>query len=500
MSSTPQTAEARYRVARPDHTVEGARLAWRRLLHYPAQTAFFALAAVCLAGALLMGGIAWRTLRQLERIGVEWDHGTELQRVNALLQHLAAERPAAAGRADPAALAELRTALATVRARQLDPRGVDRERLDRVSELLAPDADAADLLRAARLFDGVVRDEVRARRELMRGLRAEARAEVETGTGLFVALALLALGGAWLMQRRILRPLVDLRTMFLKLGAGDFSPIAVEGMHPVLAPLFDNYNHLVTRLEELEAEHRSRTANLEREVRNATQALLEQQRTLARAERLAALGEMAAGLAHELRNPLAGVQMNLANLRRDLDDPQLTARLNLALAELDRLTRLLNQQLSTARHVPETPRRLSMRTLVEDLLALLRYQVPARIRLEAEMDEALECRLPRDRVRQALLNLVLNSVQALGDVEGTVRLHAHREGQRLVLEVTDDGPGFPPELLKAGGQAFVTRRPRGTGLGLAMVRRLAADLGGEIVIENREPSGARVRLTLPCDA
>jgi two-component system NtrC family sensor kinase len=484
---TPETQESRYPAVLSGERGQGEWLGWRRLLQYPPQAMFFALAVVCLAAQLLVGGIAWRTFRQLERIGAETEQGQQLHGVHGQLQHLVAKQRADADRPAPALLTQLRSGLADVRARQRDLRVAGSPRLDRVQSLLAAPGPAAETL------------EESTRRELVSQLRAEARAELETATALFLGLALLGLAGAWGVQRRILRPLGDLRTMFLKLGAGDFSPIESEAAHPVLSPLFDNYNLLVTRLEELESEHRTRAEDLQSEVRTAAEALLAQQRTLARTERLAAVGETAAGLAHELRNPLAGVQMSLANLRRDLDDPQLAARLELALAELDRLARLLNQQLSASRHVPESPRRLHLRTLVQELLALLRYQVPPHVRLEARVDDELECRLPGDRLRQALLNLVLNSVQALGDDPGAVRLEAHREGDRMVLVVTDDGPGFPPELVEAGGLAFVTRRAGGTGLGLAMVRRLAMDLGGELALENLDPRGARVRLALPCD-
>ncbi len=458
---------------------------------------FFALAVVCLTAALLVGGIAWRTLQQLDRVGAESEHRMHLQHAQALLQHLVAEHRAGADDPDPEVVATLRSEIAAIRPPAGEPADAIPARFDHLEELLAAPRGAS-LEEAAALLDGLVRDALTARAEILGRLRAEARVEIQTATALFLGLALLGLAGGWVLQRRILHPLDDLRTMFLKLGAGDFNPIALEGVHPVLAPLFQNYNGLVTRLQELEAEHRSRAETLQREVRGATEALLAQQRTLARAERLAAVGETAAGLAHELRNPLAGVQMSLANLRRDLADPPLVARLDLAIVEVERLARLLNHQLSNSRHVPESSRPLHLRTLVEELLALLRYQVPSHVRLEAQVDDELECRLPRDRLRQALLNLVLNSVQALGRQEGMVRLHAHREGDRMVLVVSDDGPGFPPELVKGGGQAFLTRRAGGTGLGLAMVRRLAMDLGGALALENLDPRGARVRLALPC--
>jgi signal transduction histidine kinase len=460
---------------------------------------FFALMVVCLAGPLVVTGIAWRTLRQLDRISAEAEHAARLHEIDALLRDLTARSHGSAERPDPQLLARLRSELPALHVLQRKLRDDESPRLDEVMDLLTPPGpDGAGIERAARLFDGVVRDESTRGRNILARLRAEARAELETATALFVALALLGLAGAWLVRRRILQPLGDLRRMFLKLGARQFTPIPLDDVHPVLLPLFENYNLLVTRLAELEAEHRSRAEDLQREVGAAVEALLAQQRTLARAERLAAVGETAAGLAHELRNPLAGVQMSLTNLRRDLSDPQLVARLELAIGETERLTRLLNQQLSASRHTPESPRPLHLRSLVEELFALLRYQVPDQVHLEAQVDDDLVCQLPRDRLRQALLNLVLNSVQALGNGGGSVRLEAHQEGDRMVVAVTDDGPGFPPELLKASGAAFVTRRSGGTGLGLAMVRRFAAELGGEIALANLDPHGAVARLSLPC--
>jgi signal transduction histidine kinase len=190
--------------------------------------------------------------------------------------------------------------------------------------------------------------------------------------------------------------------------------------------------------------------------------------------------------------------MTLSNLGGELGDEALERRVELAIRELDRLTALLNERLTEARHTPETSRRIDMHALVDDLLALIRYQVPEKIQLHAEVEEGLDCALPRDRLRQALLNLVLNSVHALGQGPGTVGISVRQQDARLVIEVTDDGPGFPAEVVEAGPRPFVTRREGGTGLGLAIVRRLALDLGGEVSLENPEPRGARARLVLPC--
>jgi signal transduction histidine kinase len=321
---------------------------------------------------------------------------------------------------------------------------------------------------------------------------------MELAVAILCGLALMSLVGWWIVRRRFFRPLEDLRSLLTMLADGDFKAVGVEDIEPMLIPLFNNYNYLVTRLQILEEEHRSRASSLEDDVRSATQTLLEQHRSLADAERLAVVGEMAAGVAHELRNPLAGIAMILSNLRRDVSDPSLMKRLDVAVQEIQRTTRLLEEYLAVGQHAPEPSQRVRIATLVADLLVLLGYQVGDHVTLRSDIPEELECVVPRDRLRQVLLNLVLNSVQALGTSPGTVTIAAKAVGDRIVLSVRDDGPGFPPGTEAALTRAFVTQHATGTGLGLVMVRRFVQDLGGGLELANVEPHGACITLTLPC--
>jgi signal transduction histidine kinase len=114
-----------------------------------------------------------------------------------------------------------------------------------------------------------------------------------------------------------------------------------------------------------------------------------------------------------------------------------------------------------------------------------------------DVPSGLECRLPEGGMRQTLWNLVLNSIQAIGEDGGHVEIAAALENGNLRLSVVDDGPGFPRELLVGGVRSFSPLRPGGTGLGLPTVRRFVHDLGGEVHFENRRPRGASVVLTLP---
>jgi signal transduction histidine kinase len=276
------------------------------------------------------------------------------------------------------------------------------------------------------------------------------------------------------------------------------------------------YTMTRTRSRALALAHRmtqdleDRTAELERSNRDletavnaaesAAGVLLEQRETLARTDRMAAVGEMAGGLAHEIRNPLAGIQMSLENLRKDAADPEIRERIDPPIAELGRLARLLNRYLSPLRHAPEPVTSVHVRELVEDLCTLLRYRLPENVKLASSIDDDITWMLPKDRIRQSLLNLVLNAMHAIGDAEGKIAISAERNAERLAICVDDDGTGFPKDLLKGPLRRFETHSEEGTGLGLAMVRRVAEDLGGELILENRDPRGARVRLELPSHA
>jgi signal transduction histidine kinase len=276
------------------------------------------------------------------------------------------------------------------------------------------------------------------------------------------------------------------------------------------------YTMTRTRSRALALAHRmtqdleDRTAELERSNRDletavnaaesAAGVLLEQRETLARTDRMAAVGEMAGGLAHEIRNPLAGIQMSLENLRKDAADPEIRERIDPPIAELGRLARLLNRYLSPLRHAPEPVTSVHVRELVEDLCTRLRYRLPENVKLASTIDDDITWMLPKDRIRQSLLNLVLNAMHAIGDAEGKIAISAERNAERLAICVDDDGTGFPEDLLKGPLRRFETHSEEGTGLGLAMVRRVAEDLGGELILENRDPRGARVRLELPSHA
>lgn len=350
-----------------------------------------------------------------------------------------------------------------------------------------------------RLGDILIRE-----RELHNRLAAEVAAdsglELRLAIGLLIALPLIAGLTFFLLRHRVKRPLDDLGGLLQALADQDYRPvpdIQVDDSALLIQPVLRSYNHLVNRLSELEARHHAHEQHLQHDVRRASRALLEQSRELARAEKLAAVGELSAAMAHEIRNPLAGIQLACTKLARDLPSEQ-QQRLGLIVNELKRLGAMLRDRVDQARHAPESLSEIELAPLVDGLLSLVRYQVPDAIRLHADVPPGLYVELPASGLRQALLNLVLNAAGAIGAEGGEITVFAHPQGQGVAVGVMDDGPGFPEHMLGGAVRPFVSGHRDGSGLGLAIVQRFARAVSGELKLENRAAGGASVTLRLPC--
>lgn len=225
------------------------------------------------------------------------------------------------------------------------------------------------------------------------------------------------------------------------------------------------------------------------------------ERRIAQSERLAALGRMAATIAHEVKNPLSAIKSIAQVMREDEQLKREYARdLDLIVGETDRLSRSVTQMLSFARAAPyaDAPRRAD--ELIQSLAQLFQKDAAARkVSLRTETD-ALDFELDgatAAALRDALSNLLLNAIQAT-PAGGRVTLAARAEGRTLNLSVTDSGAGVPPEHRERIWEPFFTTRQRGTGLGLAIVRKRVEDVGGEArLADSKNGEGARFEFSVP---
>ncbi len=220
---------------------------------------------------------------------------------------------------------------------------------------------------------------------------------------------------------------------------------------------------------------------------------------LARFERLASLGRLSAGIAHEVRNPLTGLSLLLDELHdRLLTHPEDQLLIQKALQEIERLEGLVNELLNFA-SLPDT--RLAQGDLVatlRDTLFLVSKQLEKyRIRLHLDLPESLTLqRMDSDRLKQAFLNLLTNAMDAMPD-GGELWVSARQTGSGAELVVRDSGQGIPADRLPLIFEPFYTTKGKGTGLGLSITHTIIASHGGRIEVQSPEGAGTTFRVILP---
>ncbi len=471
------------------------------LLHRPVWLLTGGITLLLLLAFGLLLYSSWRHDRELAPLQQHLDHIAAVEAADQLLRGIADK----ATRGAPDASSLTYTDLWLRRLQESDPglnphaQPLITEARDRFAAFeQAPHPSSAALRDARLLIRKVLVGELIAQETLLLEKRASARREQHIALGLLAGLLMVLIPLGRRIRHNIIGPLDTLGHLMALMSRQDYTSASTDQVDPMLLPLFENYNRMVNRLVTLEQAHQQREESLATAVRRATRILLTQQHRVAQAERLGAIGEIAASVAHELRNPLTATHMALQNLRRDLEEPDLVARVDMIIVEIKRINQRLNLLLEGARQTPEPLATVDVVAILGELRTLVRYQINEKIGLRLETPEMLVCRLSEEQFRQCVLNLILNAAQALGEGPGLIRLHIGMQGQKLRLLVEDDGPGFPAQMLESGVRAFSSWRNGGTGLGLLMVRRFAHDMSGSLHLENRVPHGARLILELPC--
>jgi signal transduction histidine kinase len=232
---------------------------------------------------------------------------------------------------------------------------------------------------------------------------------------------------------------------------------------------------------------------------NANRELRESSEQLRRAERLSALGEISAGLAHEIRNPLAGLKgaLEIVASRAVAGTPEAEFSA-VATRELHRLEGLVQEFLAYARPRPPRIRPTDVPAVLDRVTTLLRPEAErSGVALAVEGSNApAELKIDPEQIEQVLVNVVLNAVQASPRGATVTIQHGPADG-RYRLAVSDQGPGIPSDARARIFEPFFTTKERGTGLGLAISQRIVAAHHGEIHISSSKETGTVVEIVLP---
>ena len=350
--------------------------------------------------------------------------------------------------------------------------------------------DAAALIARRELVERLQPTLARVNREIYRQARelsvqgavAQMQAIVEAKRRVLWATVFLALVAgllaSWLISRGLARPLNELRHAMAVVGAGDLDHAIVPRSSDEIGELARAFAQMTERLRQSRAQ-------------------------LVQSEKLASIGQMAAAVAHGLRNPLASLRAAAQLARHRVDAPVAREQLDAIVEQVDRLDLRIAHLLQFSRPAPFHPLRESARALVDGALSgfseLLRQRkVELAVRAPAVLPEI---QVDPMRLEQALTELVSNALDAMpegGRLDVTTRAEPGAGGAGgIVVEVTDTGRGIAPEILPNLCEPFFTTRPEGTGLGLAIAKRYIEEAGGRLDITSALGRGTTVRIWLP---
>ena len=302
---------------------------------------------------------------------------------------------------------------------------------------------------------------------------------IVAGAGAVAICAVLIIVLAYLIQR----PMVELQEKMGLVSEGNLNvAVSFSQRNDEIGDLGRNFNHMMQQLresrEEIERLHRTQ---------------------MSRAEHLATLGELATGLAHEIRNPLAGIAGVIEIIGRDLPSTSpARAVVKDVRQEIAQINRILTDLLETARPHPPQVRRSNLNTTVEHAVMLARQQVLSRpIKIELQKAPDLpEVEHDSDQIHQVFLNLLLNAVQAM-EGEGAVRVEIGSRDTYATVVVSDTGRGISPQHLPNIFRPFYTTKGNGTGLGLSLARRIVEEHHGRIEVSSVVGKGSRFEVVLP---
>jgi len=287
-----------------------------------------------------------------------------------------------------------------------------------------------------------------------------------------------------LLSRRFISPITQLANTMEKTG-GDYLDVKVEVKgHDELAVLGERFNSMIERIKQ------------------ANEELKKAQEKMVQSEKLASIGILAAGVAHEINNPLGALFNSHYMLKQNIDAPALREKyLDFISEGLERIENIVSKLLWMARKGEHKPVKINIRDAVNEVYSLVEYKArKGKIQFVNDVDEELSVFVDRHDFQQVTLNLFINAIHAMTD-GGCLKVRGYRDDSKIKIEIMDTGAGIARENISKIFDPFFTTKPpgEGTGLGLWLSYEIVKNYNGEISVESGMGKGSKFTLTFPAN-
>lgn len=216
-----------------------------------------------------------------------------------------------------------------------------------------------------------------------------------------------------------------------------------------------------------------------------------------RADRLATVGELASGVAHEIRNPLGIIKTTSQVIKEDIDDYEIKEGLEIIESEIDRANKVVKSLLNYAKPKEINKEKVNIKNLLEEVIVIInKYAKKQDVNINTNIYDSITIKGDKEQLKQVFINIILNAVQAIV-YEGTIVISLLKEGEWVNIKIKDTGNGISKDNLKKIFNPFYTTKEEGTGLGLSIVNRIIGDHRGYIAIDSVVGNGTVVDVYLP---
>ncbi len=316
--------------------------------------------------------------------------------------------------------------------------------------------------------------------------------------------AVIALVVAYILSNAIARPILSLKKGVEAIADGDFDFEVQCKARDEIGSLTESFNRVRQQLKELYGKLQGKIEAADEDLKEVNKMLREKQRQLVHSEKLAALGTLAAGIAHEVNNPLGVASMYAQMAQKDVEKnpSRLPQRLETVVAEINRGGQIVKNLLEFARQTEPAIREIDLNGVIEKALAIVEHQAGLQ---EVKVVRQFSSELPRimgdpDKLQQVFVNMAINAFQAMPDGgELTLTTGKASDGKMVKVEITDTGCGIPEEYITKLFDPFFTTKEtgKGTGLGLSVSHGIIEQHSGTIEVKSSVGKGTTFIILLP---